>query len=136
MWFARLLVGLVAGLIALAGVGWYAVYLFTPDPRTRNVAPEPTLGNASLPARPQTPYERRQNKRTVWMGIAAAIGGLVLIVQAVDSIRTGVPIQTLNESPTNGWVALAAAVFVIILGLWLAAAGLGLVRMRNPPISR
>ncbi len=129
MWFLRLLVGLVAALICLAGIGWYAVYLFTPDIRNRGVASGPTT--SPLRAAPQTPYERRQNKRSAVLGVATAVGGLALSVEALNSIRTGIPIQALNEPPMNGWVALAAAVFIIAIGLWLAGAGLGAIRTQK-----
>jgi hypothetical protein len=132
MTILRWLVGLAALAICIAGGGWYAVYLFAPDPRTA-AGRRPAITTS---AKPLTPYERRQNKRTVVLGAAAAIGGLVLTVQALDSIRTGIPIQALNESPMNGWVALAAALFIIVLGLWLAGAGLGLIRARNSTTGR
>lgn len=125
MWFLRLFVGLVAALICLAGIGWYAVYLFTPDPRSRGVASGPTT--SPLRAAPQTLYDRRQNKRSAVLGVAAAVGGVALSVEAFKSIRTGIPIQVLNEPPLDGWVALAAAVFIVVIGLWLAGAGLGVI---------
>jgi hypothetical protein len=128
----RWLVGLAALMICIAGAGWYAVSLFTPGPR---IAP-PRAPAAPATVQPLTPFERRQNKRTVVLGLAAAIGGLALTVQALASIRTGIPIQALNEAPMNGWVALAAALFIIGLGLWLAGAAIGLVKARSSSTSR
>jgi hypothetical protein len=114
----RWLVAIIAMLICVAGAGWYAVYLFTPDPRAAaRVALRAAPG-------PLTPYERRQTRRSVLLGVAAAIGGLIVSVEALDSIRTGVPIHVLNGPDMNGWVALGADLFVIALGCWLATSSL------------
>jgi sterol desaturase/sphingolipid hydroxylase (fatty acid hydroxylase superfamily) len=130
--FLRLAVGLAAAMICLAGIGWYAMYLFVPDPRN---APA-RLSADQTSAAPVTPYQRRQNKRSVALGGAAVVGGLLLTAQALASIRSGIPIQVLNEPPMNGWIGLVAALFVIMLGLWLAGSSLGAIRTRHAPPGR
>ncbi len=117
----RLLVGLVAAAICLAGLGWYAVYLFAPGPPT---AATGGTSHVSTPAKLHPAYARRQNRRSVILGSAAVIGVLALTPLALHSIRTGIPVRILNESPTNGWVLLAAIIFVGALGLWVVASGM------------
>jgi hypothetical protein len=118
MMFARVLVGLVALVICLAGIGWYAVYLFSPDSR------DTASASTSTPMKMHPAYARRQNKRSVIGGSGAIIGGLVLVPEAIDSIRTGIPIHTLNGPDIDGRTAFAVISFVIVLGAWLAASGL------------
>src|SRR5438105_2183550 len=89
MVLARVLVGVVAALICLAGVAWYAVSLFAEGPR--NTAPEETA-NAASPPKLHPAYARRQHKRSAVLGTAAVFGGLALIPEVVQSIRSGVPI--------------------------------------------
>ena len=112
----RVLVGLVAAAICIAGIGWYAVYLFGPG--------SPTSLSAGAPAKLHPAYARRQNKRSVVLGSAATIGVLALTPLALDSIRTGIPVRILNETPMNGWVFLAAIVFVGVLGVWVVASAI------------
>jgi hypothetical protein len=119
MIFARVLVGAAAALICVAGVGWYAVSLFATNPRTPSTTPTPPA-----PARLHADYERRQNRRTVVLGLVAVIGALLLAPETFDSIRTGVPIHTLHGPEMNGWIALAGIVFVVALGAWLAVSAL------------
>ena len=134
MLLLRIVVGLVALLIALAGAFWYGVYVFGPSGR-----PDPANRAEPIPTRPAsqpvalTPFERRQRRRTVVLGASAVIGGLVIGREALDSIRTGIPIHTLHGPDMNGWVALAGVVFIIALGVALVGVGLGIVRLRNPP---
>ena len=46
MIFARLVVGFIAALIFIAGIGWYAFYLFSPDPRKPVTGGTPTPSSA------------------------------------------------------------------------------------------
>jgi len=129
MFFARVLVGLVAALICIAGIGWYAVYLFSPDPRRTATG---ASSSTSSPVKMHPAYARRKLKRSVVGGFGAILGGLLLVPGAIDSIRTGIPIHTLNGPQIDGWSALATISFVIVLGVWLAASGL-LQMLRNVP---
>jgi hypothetical protein len=115
---ARVLVGLIAAVISIAGIGWYVVYLFAPDPRKSATS---GLPSASSPIKLHPTLARRQNKRSLILGSAAVIGVLALTPVALESIRTDVPVQILNEPPTNGWVLLAVIVFVGVLGAWVVA---------------
>jgi hypothetical protein len=128
MMFAKVLVGLVAAAICVAGAGWYLVYIFAAAP---SASARPTTRSDSLP-RLQPAYRRRQARRAVLLGIAAVIGGLVLTPEALDSIRTGVPVHTLHGPDMNGWIVLAAIAFLIVLGAWIAASGLLTMRKASP----
>jgi hypothetical protein len=125
---ARVLVGLIAAAICIAGIGWYAAYLFAPDPRKISTGGIP---DASSPMKLHPTYARRQNKRSILLGSAAALGSLVLAPEALDSIRTGVPIHTLHGPDMDGWSVLAGISFVVVLGALLAASGL--LKMRKSP---
>ena len=128
MSLARVLVGLVAAAICIAGIGWYAVYLFAPGSPT---APTGGTSQASTPMRLHPAYARRQNRRSAVLGSAAVIGVLALTPLALHSIRTGIPVQILNEPPMSGWVLLAAILFVGVLGVWVVVSG-----MLNRPTDR
>ena len=82
----------------------------------------------------QPAYRRRQARRSILLGIAAVIGGLVLTPGALDSIRTGIPVHTLHGPDMNGWIVLAAIAFVVVMGAWIAVSGL--VTMRGTPHDR
>src|SRR5262249_52805945 len=111
-------VGTVALLIVMAGVAWYAVYLFG-TPRGRNQR----ATNARMPdVDPSRPllapqFAQRQRRRALALGLGAVCGGIALTPEVVDSIRTGVPIHQLNGPAIDGWVALAAVLFLMALGI-------------------
>jgi hypothetical protein len=119
MIFARVLVGVAAAAICIAGIGWYAVFLFGPDPRRPSTKTAPAAAPTLHPD-----YERRQDRRAVTLGLVAVSGALLLAPEAFDSIRTGVPVHTLHGPDMNGWIVLAGIVFVIGLGAWLAVSAL------------
>jgi hypothetical protein len=83
-----------------------------------------------------TPFETRQRRRYIVLGVGAVIAGVALTPEALESIRTGIPIHTLHGPDTEGWLALAAVVFCIFLGLAAIGAGLGYIRLRNAPPPR
>lgn len=83
-----------------------------------------------------TPFEARQRRRYVLIGIGTIIGSLVLTPIALDSIRTGIPIHQIRGPDTPGWLALAGIAFIIFLGLAAIAAGLGLITLRGTPRNR
>src|SRR5437763_2088882 len=110
MTLLRIAVGFVAVLISLAGIFWYGLSVFGGSDRGNRRAattPVPT-GVRSAPLAP-TPFEERQRRRSILLGVAAVIGGLLVSLEAVQSIRTGIPIHTLDgHMELNGWVALTA----------------------------
>jgi len=81
MFFARVLVGLVAALICIAGIGWYAVYLFSQDPRRTATG---ASSSTSSPVKMHPAYARRKLKRSVIGGFGAILGGLLLVPGAID----------------------------------------------------
>jgi hypothetical protein len=125
---ARVIVGIVAAMICIAGIGWYAVYLFSEDPRK---AANPESPGPSSPMKLHPALARRENKRSALLGCAAVLGGLVLIPEALESIRTGIPIHVPHNPDLDGWTSLAIALFVVVLGAWLAASGLLKMRKRQ-----
>lgn len=71
-------------------------------------------------------YARRERRRTIGLGIAAIVGGLIITPEAVDAIRTGNTVHVLNGPGLDGYTALAAIVCLVVFGLLL------IVRNRTP----
>ena len=73
MIFARVLVGVAAAAICIAGIGRYAVFLFGADPRRPSTKTAPAAAPTLHPD-----YERRQDRRAVTLGLVAVSGALLL----------------------------------------------------------
>src|SRR5262245_52866738 len=129
MILARAVIGLVALLIVAGGLVWYGVSLFggaeQPNRRATNAQ---MRGDDPLRPPLAARFERRQRRRALGLRIAAVGGGIALTPEALESIRTGIPIHQLNGPAVNGWVALAAALFVMALGV-----GVIMASWRTPP---
>ena len=83
-----------------------------------------------------TPFETNRRRRLVVIGAGAVIWALWLTREALNSIRTGIPIPTPHSADTNGWVALAAAALLILLGLSAIGMNMNCVKLRGTPPDR
>jgi hypothetical protein len=75
-----------------------------------------------------------RNLRQVVMGICTVATGIWIGSEALEALRTGVPIPGYGRynSPMEGWVALPMSGFLVFLGFCVIGVGLGYIKLKRP----
>ena len=81
---------------------------------------------------PDAPRER--NLRQVIMGICTVAAAVLIGREALESIRTGIPVPmgAGGSKPLDGWIVLPMAGFLAFLGFCVIGVGLGYVKLKRP----